>query len=63
MNLTLPPSNSLLDSPRLVSATQAKQISQLTSGVPSKRKIRGHNDFNSILPQEPTGCALDITLK
>jgi len=54
MGPTLPPSNSPLDSPCLVSGTQAKQIPQPTSNVPSKRKIKGHSDLNSILPQEPS---------
>ena len=53
MGLTLPPSDSPLDSPSPVNGTQAKQIPQPTSGVPSKRKIKGHSDLNSVLPQEP----------
>ena len=52
MGPTLPPSDSLLDFLGPVSGMQAKQILQATSGVPSKRKIKGYSDLNSILPQE-----------
>ena len=34
---------------------QAKQIPQPSSGIPSKRKINGYNDLNSIPPQESNG--------
>ena len=58
MGSTLPPNDSPLDSLCLVSGTHAKQIPQPTNGVPSKRKIKGYSDLNSILPQEPSGLYL-----
>ena len=54
MGPTLPPNDSPLDSPGPVSGTQAKQIPQPTSSVPSKRKIKSHNDLNLVLPQKPS---------
>ena len=50
---TQPSSDSPLDPLGLVIGTQSKQIPQPTIGVPSKRKIKGNSDLNSILPQEP----------
>jgi len=49
MGPTLPSSNSPLDSTCPVKGTQAKQVPQLTSAIPNKRKIKGHSDLNSIL--------------
>lgn len=55
VGLTLPPSNSPLDSPYLFSGIQAKQTPQPSSGIPSKRKNKGYSDLNFIPPQESHG--------
>ena len=48
MDLPLPSSDAPLDSPGLVSGTQAAQVSQPAIGIPKKRKIKDYKSSDSI---------------